>query len=330
MDHLKHQAKLVLSGLARYILREKPIIISSTRRSGSTLLLQMLYSQPHVGFVYEPLALWRYHPHRDQLPNPPSDIFITLDPKAEVLLKSYLSELLSGRVRFQPQWNVAHPHFSFRVHRLAMKDVNANPLLPWFAANFDAHIIYLIRHPIATSLSIMRKGWPDLANIFMSDAKFLEKYLNDDMVDISRKVIAHGSELERYVLEWCFHNLIPLRDVDTGHRQWLTVTYEELVTHPEELSAWLCQQLGLSDPERMSRVIYDPVKHSAERSKEQIRTSGPEAMVDSWKNDVDTQMLNRIQQVLETFQMFIYSSHHPYPAVDWCHVMGPEECQHSR
>ena len=70
-DTLKLIAKQTLGRLCIYKLTEKPIFIFANRRGGSTLAMEMIYSQPGVDCVGKPRNLWRYHPYFNWLPHPP-------------------------------------------------------------------------------------------------------------------------------------------------------------------------------------------------------------------------------------------------------------------
>ena len=97
---LKSVVREIIGGLLHvYKLNKKPIFIFATRRGGSTLLAQMLASQPRIDRVNEPLNLWHYHPYFSRLPHPPRGRFIHLPGEDERKVLAYFEDLLGGRIR---------------------------------------------------------------------------------------------------------------------------------------------------------------------------------------------------------------------------------------
>ncbi|SFM80649.1 hypothetical protein [Thermodesulforhabdus norvegica] len=157
-DMLKAFSKQTLGRLCIYRLTEKPIFIFANRRGGSTLVMEMIYSQPGVDYIAQPLDLWQLHPHFNRLPHPLRSKFIALKEEEEERLAKYFTDLLAGRIRLRNQWRIFDRNFSFLVNRLVVKVCNAHALIDWFNEHFDIHCLYLIRHPIATALSIINRG----------------------------------------------------------------------------------------------------------------------------------------------------------------------------
>jgi len=298
---------------------ERPIFIFSTRRSGSTLLMRVLHSQPGVDYISEPLNLWRLHPHFWRLPHPPSGYFISLTDAEEERLYGYLRDLLSGKLRFRHRGNLLDPGRTFLVRRFVVKNINATPLIDWFAEKFDADIIYLLRHPGAVAESLLRKGWNSTARVYLEDSVYSGN-LTAEQRELAQRILEKGSSFQQCILEWCLDNLYPLSV--WKERPWLTLSYEELVMRPQEMSRLLCQRLGLSDPGRMQRVLQLPSRTTSVDSKAVIRAEGPRALIGRWLKHINKTEIEGMKELLNAFGIEIYRADSPYPIEVLCHF-GP-------
>lgn len=301
-----------LGQVPRYHLVDPPILIFTTRRSGSTLLLRLLYTQPGTDYINEPLNLWLPHPHYHRLPHPPVGKFISLSSEEEQRLAGYFDDLLRGRLRLRNQWNPFHPHYSFVVRRLVVKLLNANALMAWFARRFEARILYFVRHPLAVAESIVRQGWARIAEAYIQDPRFRARYLTGPRLQLAQDVLARGTPLQGFVLEWCLENIHPLQIWEEAGAHLLT--YEHLVSRPEEESRRLCAVLGLPDPERMYRDIFAPSRTAAGETRHIIAREGPAALVARWQERVPREEMVVAQEILDAFDINLYRADDPYPA----------------
>lgn len=318
---VRHHIKAALGRFCIYRLSKKPIFIFAYRRGGSTLLMRMLYSQPGLDYIGEPLDFYNYHPHRHRLPQPYQNRFISLEPCEEKLFFDYWKDLLAGRCRLKNQWNVFDPDFSFYVDRLVIKELYAKPLIDWFCECFDVGVIYLIRHPVPLALSILRnRTWGNKVETFLGNTYFRETFLDGDKEMFCRHILASGSPLQQHVLEWCLENLYPLSVY--RQRPWLFLTYEELVLRPRQVSSLICSRFDLPDAEHMHKTVLRPTRTAWGNSKNDIRTLGPAHRSGRWVTEVTPQEVERVRRMLEVFEIKAYEAHKPYPARELCHF-GP-------
>ena len=279
-----------MSGILRYWLkrlmgsvtfvrrpRKKPILLFSARRGGSTLLMEMLYSQPGINFISEPLNLWYYRPRHywKTVTKPYRAQFITLQGGDEErkLLDLY-NGLLAGSIHLHSQWRWWDRDFSFIEDRFVVKTLNANPLIPWFVRNFDAHVVCLVRHPVSVAASVLRTGWGSVAEAFLRNSVFCQRYL--PQTEAARHLVENGNEWEKHLLEATLVNLVPLSEPDPP---WMTVTYEELVARPEHMSHMMADRLDLPDPDRLADRLAKPSKSTRGQSVQDIRYAGPRSQL---------------------------------------------------
>lgn len=306
-----------LGHLPRYRLRERPIFIFTMRRSGSTLLLRMFYSQPGYDYINEPLNLWLPHPHFFCLPHPPLGEFITLTPKEEARFAAFFDALLSGRLRLHNQWNPFHPYYSFVVRRLVVKFLNASTFMDWFARRYDADIVYFTRHPLAVAESIVRMGWARIADAYLDNPWFRETYLGDGRERLARDILARGSPYQIFVLEWCLKNAHMLRVWrEVGA---MLVTYEALLTRAGEVIDRLAARLNLPAPERMARDLAWPSRTAASTTRDLIARAGPRALTARWRERVPQEEIARAQEILDAFGVTLYRADSVDPMEDFVH-----------
>jgi len=318
-DRLKIAGKVLVGYCCLIRPIERPILIFSTRRSGSTLLMQVIHSQPSVDYIDEPLNLWRLHPHFRRLPHPPSGYFLSLTDAEEESLYGYLQDLLNGKLRFRHRGNLLDPGRTFLVRRFVMKNINATPLIDWFTEKFEADIVYLLRHPGAVAESVLRNGWRSTAQVYLENSVYSAN-LNAEQRRVGQRILEEGSPFQKGVLEWCLDNLYPLsvwRDAT-----WLTLSYEEMVMRPLEISQMFCHWLRLPDPERMHRVLQLPSSTTSVDSKRVIRMEGSGALVGRWLKYIDKGKIEDMRELLNVFGVDVYRADSPYPDEVLCHF-GP-------
>jgi len=310
---VRYRIKQLLGSMCRYEIEERPILILGTRRSGSTLLMRMIYSQPGVDYVDQPLDLWHYHPYKAQLPAPAFNRFISLSSGEErSSCALFLEDVLSGRKRLRHQWNLFDRDFSWVVHRLVLKELNLKDVefIHWLAERCD--VVFLIRHPVAVALSIMKLGWGNTAQAFLENDEYCLRYLDKRKIEFSQKVIEKGTDLEKFVLEWSLENIPLLQQRENS--TWLTITYEELVVRPREISGVLCEKLKLPEMERMWKTVGMPTRTTTSDSKQIISQFGATARAAQWQAEISTEERTGVQSILDIMGIKEYSASRIFPA----------------
>jgi len=314
-------AKHILGGM--HVLSKplkKPILIISSRRGGSTLLMELIHSQQGMNYIDQPLCLWHYHPYKSELPLPYLGRFANIgSPQDEKKLLNFFSGIFFGETRVFSQWNWFRPEYSFVVNRIVVKELDSHALIEWYAANFDVDIVFMCRHPIPQSLSIMSRGWGCTGEAFLSNGAFLEKLCLEGVnLEKCKEIMARGSLLQKMVLEWCFENVIPLRLI--GDSPWLSFTYEEMIARPEKVTCMLAQRLSLPDPELMASKISSPSKNALSASREMISRKGPRSILGRWMKELSAGEAREAMMPLhEIFELHAYSFDSPFPNEKLCH-----------
>ncbi len=297
---------------------KKDIFIFATRRGGSTLLMEMIYCQKGINFVSQPLDMTRYNPYQKSLPNVAQSKFIHFNDDQQEQLKWYFRDIvLRGKLRGRSQWRLWNGDYSFKVERLVVKILNGKPLMNWFAENFEAKTVYILRHPIPVALSIMEREWACAAEAFLNNIWFRESILNSHLISVSEEIIKNGTPLQKYVLEWCLENLYPL--TISHEKDVLTITYEELVLRSQKMSAHICNYLELPDAQKAHNRLLIPARTTVSNSKNDIVEKGSSYLLKRWKNKIDNETEAQVMEILEEFGIEVYKKGSVISSDNYCH-----------
>lgn len=136
---------------------------------------------------------------------------------------------------------------------MVFKILRCKDMMSWFEVTFDCRIVYLVRHPLAVSLS--RRITPQIEGFVGSD-RYCGMFLTPEQRRTARAILKRGNPLERKILDWCLQNLPPLRHLDRS--RWLCLHYEDLVTDPRAGIGKLVTFLDLEDEAGMAAQIGVP------------------------------------------------------------------------
>ena len=285
------------------------VFLCSTPRSGSTWIMELIWSQPGFKTCNEPLYL----------ENPAVRKHLGIDDWNELFslaaterVRRYLQRLSDGELGFTNP-SPLRRYYRPISHRIVFKEIHAcADRVNWFRDTFGARIVYLLRHPIAVTLSSER--WPTLPAFLTSDYR---RHLDDEQLARSEWISQHGTELERGVLAWCLQNVVPLREAAPD---WAIVTYEQLVLDPEPVIGELVRKLELPKPERMMERLGVPARN-LNKSTEEVRrvlSGGDHSerpyLVEKWRTRVDVREEARLLSILDLFGLDCYRAGDPLPA----------------
>lgn len=312
--------------LIRYLIQipsyykksSKPhIFLFSTRRGGSTLLRDIIYSQKGFNFIDQPFDLTQYNWNVRRLPQVKLGQFITLTPAEQEQVKAYVHGILDRKYVFRSQWQFWKGGYHWSWERYVVKILSAKSLIHWFEDTFptEIQIVYMTRHPVPTSLSIIKRNWELTTNAYLENEWFVDTQLSNVMLSLIQQIIRSGTELEKHTLNWCLENLIPLRSWRISG--WLTVSYERLLTDPYYSIQRLAQVLNLSEPEKMLSTLAIPTRTALSDSKQKIISNGAQARLNTWQKQVDSRTIVKLNNLLEAFEIDLYNADSVIPISDF-------------
>jgi len=288
---------------------KKDILILSSPRSGSTWLMEILYTQPGIKYINEPLGKNILDSNKF-IPIKTRWNYITLSKYEKKILYEYFVK--DDIIRYFGPINIFNSNYNFFTNRRAFKVIRANCLIEWFVNEFDIHIIYLIRHPIPQALSCIKRKHHCEIQEYLEDETFVNDWLSSDQLKYINKILKSGSQLEKFVVEWCLDNIIPL-NVSKTNKRILVLTYEEVVLKPMEVFNQLYQRLNLENLDKMISKIKIPSKvtdSSTEKTKKKIQDGDSNFLISKWKNEISKEKEKNLLLILNKFGIDTYKYNH--------------------
>lgn len=241
-----------------------------------------------------------------------------LNDEEKVQIKNYLLDIFSGKICVSGPWKFWQKGFSFCPKRMVIKVVDAKPLCEFFEKTFDAKIIYSTRHPIPTSLSVLRNRWGLTADAYLSNKEFVERYLDSKQFSKCMDIMSADHLLSKYVLNWGLENIVIFKYYSL-HKDGLFLSYEELVTKPEESIRFLMEKFDLDNFSRMMAALKSPsqsVRFYSEKNfikHWQTKVTDPQIFISSWRKDVDENYEIELLKILEMLEIDLYRAKDNYP-----------------
>ncbi len=296
------------------------VFLFTTPRSGSTWLMELIWSQPGFKAVNEPLDL-RVPLVREHLG---INTWEELQSNASLpLLQRYIEGYCANKIHTTEPAPWLNRYYKPVTHRIVFKVIHGGEnRVNWFRDTFKSKVVFFTRHPIAVALS--HRKFPRLEAYINSD---FSKHFTSTQLDIAAATIRNGSKLQKGVLDWCFQNALPLRDRQSD---WAVLTYEQLVLQPELVIEYLADKLLLPDKKRMLGLLERPssvTRKSDEETKRLLDGRSNESrcqrLVSKWKDKVSDEEERDAMQILDTFGIDAYSSGSFLPTQDlWVKTGG--------
>jgi hypothetical protein len=307
--------------------KSPPRIIAGFGRSGTTWVQDVVAQSNSLRTVFEPL-------HPGAIPGAREYAYLYCDAGDECAgLHEFLKEYFEGdfksvwanyRIRtpwLYPQpgdllslskiqkrlrrWKQAKNYILLYKEQLDYKErliklIRANMMLPWIKAQFDARIVFMIRHPAAVVLSQLSSpdSWDPYQQIevYRKDSSLIEK-VDGRMRDL---LFQRLDKTEALTLSWCVENSIALRHAE--EHGILVVHYEELIRngHPE----WqrLLNALDLENFPSDEQISRPSQQAWGERAADPKLVSKYAA----WMNRIDSDTTSAIQKILDATGMVLY------------------------
>ena len=281
--------------------KEPNVFIFSTPRSGSTWLMELIRTQPGFKSCEEPLNL-RNPEVRHQLGLIEwSQIY---GSGSYAKMNTYFEGFCNGSRRFM-NGNPLTTHHRFMTNRIVFKVLHGGEdRLNWFAKQFNGSIVLLLRHPLAVSVS--REIFPRLTTYISSDFR---KHLTDEQLQQSIQIIERGTHLEKGVLSWCLQNMVALRHF---RKDWVILTYEQMVLEPAPMIQHLANKLELPYLELMMARMQQPSASSRKSDREtralldSRMAHKQQKVIGKWRKKVDEAEGKAAMKITDTFGLDIY------------------------
>ena len=298
--YLKNIKQILKSRLNCHKQGDYPnVFIFSTPRSGSTWLQELIWTQPGFKCISEPLNI-RVPEIRNILG---VDSWLQLyENEEKIRIINYLSAFCNGKYHFRNP-NPLKKNSQFLTNRIVFKILNGGEF--WIndiAQQCNGKVVYLIRHPIAVSLS--RQQLPRL-DIFCTES--ILNHLPAKAKNTAKKIYLNGDFLEKAVLSWCIQNKIALQNLG---KNALIITYEQLAVNPNPILYRLSSWLELSHMEKLFSQLSIPSFSSVQSEKEthDLFKKGEEGkkFIEKWRKNLSKERLEGLFSIVNDFDIGIY------------------------
>ena len=281
------------------------VFLFSSPRSGSTWLMELIYTQPGFRWCREPFDL-RKAVVKDHLSITEWEEFHS--PQATEKFEPYIRSFVEGKIRDR---RIRHPrpfgqYYRPLTRRTVFKILHAGEeRINWFRDTFQGQIVFLIRHPIPVTLS--HEVHPRLEAFVYSD---YADHFTQEQMGFARQTLAYGTKFECGILDWCFQNALPLQQRTDD---WVVVTYEQLVLNPDPIITRLARRLDLPNPERVNNrltVPSDSAMKSDATTQQRLKEGRSQELntwlVEKWRSKVSAEQEKRAMEILSIFNIDIY------------------------
>lgn len=286
-------------------------IMLGSGRSGTTWLAESIANQCKSRVVFEP-----FNPRWAPI-NSDMRLFLHPDDKDPVLEES-VHRVLAGRVRGRR----IDLGLSTRLpHSRIIKDVSAANRLTWFRVHYpDVPIIFVLRHPIAASLSRLR------ARSFYGIGDYLATpsgRQDAESSPVARWLPLYDSyrmdedRLVGHVAEWCIENVYPLSHVGDGGVA--LAFYENIVVDPlPELTRLTAFCRGALGPARRGPLSVDQARKPSAMdwfgTAATARESGDwTKTLSRWTDEIPLPVIDQCLKVLREFGLDRFYGEDPMP-----------------
>lgn len=323
MSLMKEQAKLIArEAVFRMVCRHEQgsrpnILLFCARRGGSTWVLNTVAAHKGMRYVSRPFMTVLESRWRHKVPclkkaasytgSKNLRQIIRFNGEDEEHFRSVAKNIIDARWHIYPSINFRAPYFNRRTDRVIFQMTSGLPMINWFEANFDVNIVYLVRHPIPNAVSIMREGWEPECHEFLENAYFRDSFLNSQQVDFAKKIESGDNLLARHVLDWSLKHLVPLREIRKSPlRNWLCLSYEDLVLHPQQVINKLASSLDLNDVDSMRRQIERPSRTVTSSTSKRVEDKS--YLLSRWRKKVSSVEESSLMKILDVMELDIYTT----------------------
>lgn len=287
--HKKLRALAIKLCLAGRFDVSKVLLLTSSPRSGSTWLGNILRAIPKSSVLFEPL-------HLTHVPEAKEAGFTwrtfvqpgTRWPEGS----AFLRRVFEGRVVNEWTCREMSFHEACRSSTMIVKSVRANRLLPWICREFHVRTpILLIRHPCAVIASQLKaENWR--TSLRPECPPYLDDYPE------FRSILSKTQRIEEHLAAlWALDQLPPL--MQEGPSPWIVVTYEELLLRLEETMSRISRECKF-------KIDLDAAKERARKPSSVVHDSGMSG-IEGWRHQLSEKQIARIIETVHGFGIHFYN-----------------------
>lgn len=303
-------------------MRQGPVLITGSQRSGTTWVAKVLSHSPNLAFVDEPFNP-DYRPARVAPKFGLWFRYVCEDNAAEFhprLARTYglhypLRQVVSLRDR--GEWRrfgteaVSSVTHRRKGDRVVVKDPIAIFSAPWLVDTFGMGVILCVRHPAAFVGSQLKLGWEFDFNNFLRQPLFMRDCAGDYAEEIESVAATKVSPLDQAILLW---RIIYSRvhSYAEKHPDWVVVRHEDLAEDPGLHFSEIAHRFGLEWSEDSARYAVrsssseNPAEVPVDRWNSVFRNSEETARL--WRRRLTPDQILEVRRGTEREAAWFYDS----------------------
>ena len=280
---------------------KRPVFITGAPRCGSSWVGEVLGNCRDTRYVYEPFnhdwmpALQGQSAHFTYLKAPPCTL---VGEVAECAFQGRQSWKQLRRSVYRGYLGAATRHASSVI----VKDPTAPLMSSWVSEQFNAQILFIMRHPCGFASSLDTLGWPLGVNRLLN-----QKTLMRDHLEPFREVLvrARNDRWETLGAIWAGIHLVYARQKES-QPDWYLYKYEDICLDPLEQFTSITQTLGL---ELRSQTLERIRALSSTDSTDPGSTRrNSKAMPDVWRQRMSAGEIAAVMGVVREFGLDYYQA----------------------
>lgn len=277
------------------------VIIISLPRSGSTYLMELIWSQPKFKYANEPLNLSTKWLQEKSGINGFDELY-SLEVKDKLI--RYFEKIVIGKYHFLNPNPLRHTS-RILTSRIVFKVIHGGELfINDLASATNSRIVYLIRNPVAVALS--RKKLPRIKQL--TSELVLSKF-NMHERNLAIEIFEKGNELEKRIVAWCIQNKLAL---DSRKDDWLVISYEELLLNHVSVITEIAKHCDLPIPETMFEKVSTPSAVTVQSNKNDVNLmkgsySDKIRLIRKWRDRLSSQQIKRCFEICRLMNFGVYN-----------------------
>jgi hypothetical protein len=227
-------------------LKNNPILITGTPRSGTTFVGEVLSNSPELRYVYEPLNPDFGYPIKDNK-------CIICGCKVDSWYKHITKDTEGGYYK----------HFKHLINSKSLQNKTALLKAPfsvfaseWLVDRFNVRPIVMYRNPLSFVSSIKRMKWPVDFEDFLNQEVLMGEYLDEYRIAMMKSqqdtddIIGNG--ILQYNVFYSYINMLREK-----HPDWLFVRLEDISENPVDEFEKIFNHFELDFNENIKKQIID-------------------------------------------------------------------------
>ena len=277
----------------------KCVFLAGLARSGTTWLAGVINYRNDFRHINEPFNPWRgrncdaFH----------YGLYLRPEESGEAYAGP-AKRLITGAEGF----NYMTHHYNRRVFcsRRMIKEVRANLWLKWLHERFpEMPIVLLLRHPIATVNSRMKRGNTNYFARLFDEPDLIHDHLLPFRDEMER--LRGGSDFEQRIFSWCVDHYVPLRQCRPGDLH--LAYYEHFSESPESELEALFRYFGVT----YGDDVYSFVKRPSPVTRKDAAIKTGKSVVAQWQNEISGEDIAKALRILGLFGLDKIYSDGPMP-----------------